>query len=90
MKNSIIALAFALVSSASFASTMSAEFQAAVNEATAKSIVVASAEGTMADEHNAAIIEANKFWATCGSASEGTTMSDEYQAAVLEAVAFWN
>ena len=86
----IIALTFALVSSASFAADMSSEFQSAVNEATAKNIVVASAEGTMADEHNAAILESTKAWGSCGTASTGPTMSDEYQAAILEAVDFWN
>ena len=86
----IILLSFALVSSASFAADMSAENQAAINEATAKSIVVASAEGSMADENNAAIIESTKVWGSCGHASEGQSLSDEYQAAVLEALGFWN
>ena len=88
MKNSIILLSFALVSSASFSSSMSAENQAAINEATAKNIVVAS-DASLADENNMAVLDASKAWEFC-SHSEAPTMSDEYQAAVLEAVGFWN
>ena len=85
----IILLSFALVSSASFAADMSAEFQSAVNEATAKNIVVAS-DVSLADENNIAVLDSTKAWSFCGhEAAAGQTLSDEYQAAVLEAVGFW-
>lgn len=90
MKNSIIALAFALVPSASFASSMSEDFKVAVYEATVIDSVQVDSDVSMAEENRAAVLYSTSFWDGFRRTSEGSSMADEYQAAVLEAVGFWN
>ena len=89
----IIALSFALISSASFASfasDMSYEAQSAINEATAYSCGYRTVgSDSLNGEYQAAVLEATanlKLFQGCDGC---VTMQDDQNAAVLEAVKFW-